>query len=84
MVGRPAISLLVQVLGFNLCLVVGKIIYSSVLGIDMVVINSEAVARELLDKRSAIYSDRPALPTNELYVLLVSETELFGQQSLIS
>ena len=73
-----------QVLGFNLCLVVGKIIYSSVLGIDMVIINSEAVARELLDKRSAIYSDRPALPTNELYVLLVSETELFGQQSLIS
>ena len=64
--GRPVISLLVQVLGFNVCLVVGKITYSSVLGIDMVIINSEAVARELLDKRSAIYSDRPAVPTNEL------------------
>jgi len=71
MVGRPAISLLVQVLGLNLCLVVGKIIYSTVLGIDMVTINSEAVARELLDKRSAIYSDRPVIPTNDLYVALV-------------
>jgi len=39
----------------------------------MVIINSEAVARELLDKRSAIYSDRMAVPTNELYVLLVIE-----------
>jgi len=51
--------------------VIGKIIYSSVLGIDMVIINSEAVARELLDKRSAIYSDRPVIPTNDLYVALV-------------
>ncbi|OAX33598.1 cytochrome P450 [Rhizopogon vinicolor AM-OR11-026] len=35
-----------------------KIIYSRLLGIDMVIINSETVARELLDKHSAIYSNR--------------------------
>ena len=70
MVSRPVISLFAQVLGFSSCLVIGKIIYSSVLGIDMVIINSEAVARELLDKRSAIYSDRPVIPTNDLYVAL--------------
>jgi len=73
MVGRPVISLFVQVLGFSSCLAIGKIIYSSVLGIDMVIINSEAVARELLDKRSAIYSDRPAIPTNDMYVALVMD-----------
>ncbi|KAJ8592746.1 cytochrome P450 [Rhizopogon salebrosus TDB-379] len=44
----------------------GKIIYSRILGIDMIIISSESVARELLDKRSAIYSDRPVIRTNEL------------------
>ncbi|KAG2155266.1 cytochrome P450 [Suillus bovinus] len=44
----------------------GKIIHSSILGIDMIIINSESIARELLDKRSAIYSDRPVIPTNEI------------------
>ncbi|KAG1880428.1 cytochrome P450 [Suillus tomentosus] len=44
----------------------GKIIHSRVLGIDLIVINSETIARELLDKRSANYSSRPATPTNEL------------------
>jgi hypothetical protein len=37
----------------------------------MIIINSEAVARELLDKRSIIYSDRPVIATNESYVSLV-------------
>ena len=46
-------------------------IYSRILGIDMIIINSETAARELLDKRSAIYSDRPVLRTNELYVLVI-------------
>ncbi|KAG1782160.1 cytochrome P450 [Suillus placidus] len=32
----------------------------------MIIINSESIARELLDKRSAIYSDRPVIPTNEI------------------
>ncbi|OAX38699.1 cytochrome P450 [Rhizopogon vinicolor AM-OR11-026] len=44
----------------------GNLIYSNVLGIDMIIINSETVARELLGKRSAIYSDRPVIRTNEL------------------
>ncbi|KAG2141287.1 cytochrome P450 [Suillus clintonianus] len=47
----------------------GKIIHSRLLGIDFIIINSEAIARELLDKRSAIYSDRPVIRTNELYGL---------------
>ncbi|KAG2038524.1 cytochrome P450 [Suillus americanus] len=44
----------------------GKIIYSRILGIDLIIINSETIARELLDKRSANYSTRPVIPTNEL------------------
>ncbi|KAG2337203.1 cytochrome P450 [Suillus weaverae] len=44
----------------------GKIIYSHILGIDLIIINSETTARELLDKRSNIYSDRPVIRTNEL------------------
>ncbi|KAG1830207.1 cytochrome P450 [Suillus variegatus] len=44
----------------------GKIIHCRILGIDMIIINSESIARELLDKRSAIYSDRPVIPTNEI------------------
>jgi hypothetical protein len=35
----------------------------------MIIINSDAIARELLNKRSAIYSDRPVIRTQELYVL---------------
>jgi hypothetical protein len=37
----------------------------------MVVISSETVARDLLDKRSAIYSDRPVIRTSEMYALLI-------------
>ncbi|KAG2138826.1 cytochrome P450 [Suillus cothurnatus] len=44
----------------------GKIIHSRILGIDMIIINSETIARELLDKRSANYSTRPIIRTNEL------------------
>ncbi|KAG1723714.1 cytochrome P450 [Suillus paluster] len=44
----------------------GNIIHSWILGIDFIIINAESVARELLDKRSAIYSDRPVIRTNEL------------------
>ncbi|OAX31860.1 hypothetical protein K503DRAFT_676534, partial [Rhizopogon vinicolor AM-OR11-026] len=44
----------------------GDIIYTRQLGIDIIIINSETVARELLNKRSAIYSDRPVIRTNEL------------------
>ncbi|KAG1745097.1 cytochrome P450 [Suillus paluster] len=44
----------------------GKIIHSRVLGIDMIIISSETIARELVDGRSAIYSDRPVIPTNAM------------------
>lgn len=43
----------------------GDIVYSRVLGQHIIIINSIKVARELLDRRSAIYSDRPFLQTNE-------------------
>ncbi|KAG1831970.1 cytochrome P450 [Suillus subalutaceus] len=38
-------------------------LHSRVLGIDFIIINSETIARELLDKRSANYSSRPVIPT---------------------
>ncbi|KAG2060438.1 cytochrome P450 [Suillus hirtellus] len=44
----------------------GKILHSSIFGIDLIIINSETVARELLDRRSATYSTRPVIRTNEL------------------
>jgi cytochrome P450 len=44
----------------------GKIIHSRIFGVDMIIINSETIARELLDKRSANYSTRPIIRTNEL------------------
>ncbi|THU89558.1 cytochrome P450 [Dendrothele bispora CBS 962.96] len=37
----------------------GNIIYLDVLGTPIVVINSASTARDLMDKRSSIYSDRP-------------------------
>ncbi|KAG0704855.1 cytochrome P450 [Suillus ampliporus] len=43
----------------------GDIVYSRVLGQHIIIISSIQVAKELLDKRSAIYSDRPVLRTNE-------------------
>ena len=52
-------------------LTTGDVIHSRLFGIDMIVINSDSIARELLNKRSAIYSDRPVVYTTELYVLLV-------------
>ncbi|KAG1831323.1 cytochrome P450 [Suillus variegatus] len=44
----------------------GKIIHSSIFGIDLIIISSETVARELLDRRSGNYSTRPVIRTNEL------------------
>ncbi|KIJ28116.1 hypothetical protein M422DRAFT_270609 [Sphaerobolus stellatus SS14] len=37
----------------------GDIIHVDILGRPLVIINSAKVARELMDKRSAVYSDRP-------------------------
>ena len=44
----------------------GDVIYLNLMGKSLVVLNSEEAARELLDKRSAIYSDRPAFPIFQL------------------
>jgi len=44
----------------------GDIVYSHFFNQEIIIINSEKVAAELLDKRSHNYSDRPTLPTNSL------------------
>ncbi|KAF8128593.1 cytochrome P450 [Boletus edulis] len=44
----------------------GDLIYSRLLGRDIIIINSEKIARDLLEDRSTNYSDRPYLITNEL------------------
>ncbi|OAX34999.1 cytochrome P450 [Rhizopogon vinicolor AM-OR11-026] len=45
----------------------GDIVYTSALGMDIVVLNSEEVANELLEGRSRIYSDRPYISTRDLF-----------------
>ncbi|KAH7913512.1 cytochrome P450 [Hygrophoropsis aurantiaca] len=47
----------------------GGIVYSCILGQDFVIINDENIARTLLDRRGAIYSDRPVLGANKLFGL---------------
>ncbi|KAF8439067.1 cytochrome P450 [Boletus edulis BED1] len=44
----------------------GDLIYTRILGRDIIIINSEAVAKDLLDNRSRNYSDRPFLATKSL------------------
>ena len=44
----------------------GEIIYLDILGKELVLLNSEKVANDLLDKRSSIYSDRPQLPFHDM------------------
>ena len=50
----------------NMVFAIGDVIHLSVLGKSIIVLNSEEAARELLDKRSAIYSDRPNFPAYQL------------------
>ena len=47
---------------------IGDVIHLNVLGQDTVVLGSLKAARDLLDKRSANYSDRPTSVMVELYV----------------
>ncbi|KAH7914101.1 cytochrome P450 [Hygrophoropsis aurantiaca] len=44
----------------------GDLVYSRLLNQEIIIINSEEVARDLLDRRSHIYSDRPVIVTNKL------------------
>lgn len=45
----------------------GDIIYTRALNMEIIVLNSEEVADELLEKRSRIYSDRPYIATSDLF-----------------
>lgn len=45
----------------------GDVVYTRLFGQDNIIINSERVARDLLDHRSQNYSDRPEIATNELF-----------------
>ena len=48
----------------------GGLVYANLLGKDFIIINSVQVARDLLERRSSIYSERPYIPANELWVTL--------------
>ncbi|KAI6108176.1 cytochrome P450 [Pisolithus sp. B1] len=45
----------------------GDIVYSRIFGQDIVIVNSERMARLLADQRSSIYSDRPHSPIYRLF-----------------
>ncbi|KAI6123318.1 cytochrome P450 [Pisolithus croceorrhizus] len=45
----------------------GEIVYSRIFGQDIVIVNSEKMARILAEKRSTIYSDRPHSPLYRLF-----------------
>ena len=44
----------------------GDLVYSRVLGQDVIIINSEKIAKDLLENRSSNTSGRPYLITNKL------------------
>ncbi|KAH7915421.1 cytochrome P450 [Hygrophoropsis aurantiaca] len=44
----------------------GDLVYSRFFSQDIIVINSEEIARDLLDHRSHIYSDRPVIVTSDI------------------
>lgn len=48
----------------------GDIVYSTILGQEFIIINSEELAHKLLDQRSGVYSDRPCISTSTLYVYI--------------
>jgi hypothetical protein len=50
---------------------VGYIVYTKLLDMDMIVLNSEEVTNGLLEGRSRIYSDRPYMATIDLCLIFV-------------
>ncbi|ETW76401.1 cytochrome P450 monooxygenase 39 [Heterobasidion irregulare TC 32-1] len=58
----------------------GDIMSVRIVGQTFVIINSVEIARELLEQRSSVYSDRPVIPSHELmqYDLILSNSG-FGQ-----
>ena len=58
--------------------VAGGIVHINVLGNHIIILNRLEDAKELFEKRSQIYSDRPHIPMVDLYVFTffrVSELE---------
>jgi len=51
---------------------IGDMVYLEALGQPFLLLNSLKRSTDLLDKRSAVYSDRPTLPVFELFVHLLS------------
>lgn len=49
----------------------GEVLYLSVLGKSIIILNTEEAAVELLDQRNAIYSDRPRFPMQDLCVVFL-------------
>ena len=47
----------------------GDMVYAQVMGSPMLIVSSPEIVFDLLDKRSAIYSDRSVSVMNELYAL---------------
>jgi hypothetical protein len=47
----------------------GELVYFSVLGQQVIILNSLKVVNDLFDKRSHMYSDRPLLPMRDMYVV---------------
>ena len=46
----------------DLCVLLGPMTTVSVFGQPMIVVNSAKIAIDMMDKKSAIYSDRPVMP----------------------
>ncbi|KAF9235573.1 cytochrome P450 [Melanogaster broomeanus] len=75
--GPPGLPFIGNVVGINIdapwltyaewAKTYGDIIHSRLLGKDIIIINSEKVAKDLLEDRSRNYSDRPHLLASELF-----------------
>ncbi|KAH7928454.1 cytochrome P450 [Leucogyrophana mollusca] len=74
--GPPPLPIVGNVRGFNIdapwvtytkwAAAYGDLIYTRFFQQDIIVISSEKVAKDLLERRSHIYSDRPELPANDI------------------
>ncbi|EGN98308.1 hypothetical protein SERLA73DRAFT_74531 [Serpula lacrymans var. lacrymans S7.3] len=74
--GPRAVPILGNILGFDTnspwitymewATVHGDLVYSRLLNQEIITINSEKVAKDLLERRSNIYSDRPQYITNDM------------------
>ena len=56
----------------TLALCVGDVIHLDVFGQPMIILGSHEAAIDLLEKRSANYSDRAQTPMTEMYVMAPS------------